>query len=299
MRSSWTSSGSSSEPGVAAGHARAAQRRLHAAAELAQRERLGDVVVGAELEAEDLVDLLGLGREHDDRHRRARAHAPADLEAVEARASSRRARRGRRSSRRSAPAPRGRRWPGRPRSRPCAAGTRAASGSTARRRRGGCGAGARACRSKTGYAQLPCGFRMLDPRIYRAALIPVLFALIVGAFSLRTGRARSAPRSSPTRSPRSAPRPTSTPGQTPIPTRRAGDAGDAALARAARRRLPRDGLLPGLHAVLRRRDGRRRAPTDHGHRAPGRPARPGPRGGGPPRRRSGAARAPSSRAPRR
>ena len=31
---------------------------------------------------------------------------------------------------------------------------------------------------------------MLDPRIYRAALIPIVFALIVGAFSLsdpRTG----------------------------------------------------------------------------------------------------------------
>ena len=83
MRSSWTSSG----PLVgrlAPGHARAAQRRLHAAAELAQRERLGDVVVGAELEPEHLVDLLGLGGEHDDRHRRARAHAPAHLEPVEA-----------------------------------------------------------------------------------------------------------------------------------------------------------------------------------------------------------------------
>ena len=70
---------------LAPGHARAPQRRLHPRAELAQREGLGDVVVGAQLEAEDLVDLLGLGREHDDRHRGARAHAPAHLEAVQAR----------------------------------------------------------------------------------------------------------------------------------------------------------------------------------------------------------------------
>ena len=64
-------------------HAGAPQRGLHARAELAHRERLGDVVVGAELEAEHLVDLLRLGREHDDRHRRAlRAQPLADLEAV-------------------------------------------------------------------------------------------------------------------------------------------------------------------------------------------------------------------------
>ena len=51
----------------------AAQHGLDAAAELAHRERLGDVVVGAELEAEHLVDLLGLRGEHDDRHGAARA----------------------------------------------------------------------------------------------------------------------------------------------------------------------------------------------------------------------------------
>ena len=72
--------------GVGARHARAPQRRLHARAELAHRERLGDVVVGAELEPEDLVDLLGLGGEHDDRHGLALgAQAPADLQAVHAR----------------------------------------------------------------------------------------------------------------------------------------------------------------------------------------------------------------------
>ena len=83
MRSSWTSSGSSSVTESRRAMPAAAQRRLHAAAELAQRERLGDVVVGAELEAEDLVDLLGLRGEHDDRHGAARAQAPAHLEAVE------------------------------------------------------------------------------------------------------------------------------------------------------------------------------------------------------------------------
>ena len=68
---------------VVARHAGAPQRGLHPRAELAHRERLGDVVVGAELEPEDLVDLLALGAEHDDRDPLAlRAQAPADLEAV-------------------------------------------------------------------------------------------------------------------------------------------------------------------------------------------------------------------------
>src|SRR5947208_1402057 len=67
---------------LGARHPRAAQGGPHARPELAQRERLGDVVVGAELEAEDLVDLLGLRREHDDRDGRARAQPPAHLEPV-------------------------------------------------------------------------------------------------------------------------------------------------------------------------------------------------------------------------
>ena len=85
MRSSRTSSGSSSASGSRRAMPGAPQRGLHARAELAHRERLGDVVVGAELEPEDLVDLLGLGGEHDDRDRRARAQAPADLEPVDLR----------------------------------------------------------------------------------------------------------------------------------------------------------------------------------------------------------------------
>jgi hypothetical protein len=64
-------------------HVRAAQRRLHPRAELAHGERLGDVVVGAQLQPDHLVDLLGLRREHDDRHRAARPQAPAHLQPVE------------------------------------------------------------------------------------------------------------------------------------------------------------------------------------------------------------------------
>jgi hypothetical protein len=56
--------------------------RLHAAAELPHREGLGDVVVRAQLEPEHLVELLGLGREHDDRDRALRAQLPAHVEAV-------------------------------------------------------------------------------------------------------------------------------------------------------------------------------------------------------------------------
>ncbi len=64
------------------GHARPAHRRLHPRAELAHGERLGDVVVGAELEAQNRVDLLRLRGEHDDRDRAARPQPAADLEAV-------------------------------------------------------------------------------------------------------------------------------------------------------------------------------------------------------------------------
>jgi hypothetical protein len=42
------------------------QHRVHAQHELAHAERLDHVVVGAELEADDAVDLLSLGRDHDD-----------------------------------------------------------------------------------------------------------------------------------------------------------------------------------------------------------------------------------------
>jgi hypothetical protein len=49
--------------------------------QLAQAERLRDVVVGAQLEPDDLVELGVLCRQHHDRHARFRADDPADLDA--------------------------------------------------------------------------------------------------------------------------------------------------------------------------------------------------------------------------
>ena len=63
----------------------ATKQRSHAAPELTDRERLRDVVVRAELEPEDLVQLVVAGGEHDDRHRALAAQAPAHLESVELR----------------------------------------------------------------------------------------------------------------------------------------------------------------------------------------------------------------------
>ena len=61
------------------------QERLDPAHQLAQPERLGQVVVGAELQADDLVDLVVAGREHQDRRLGAGgAEAAQDLEAVDA-----------------------------------------------------------------------------------------------------------------------------------------------------------------------------------------------------------------------
>ena len=66
-----------------AAHPRAPQRRFDAAAELAHRERLGDVVVGADLEPGDLVGLAAFRGQHDDRHLAARAQLAADFDPVE------------------------------------------------------------------------------------------------------------------------------------------------------------------------------------------------------------------------
>ena len=63
----------------------AAQNGLDALDDQALGERLGDIVVGAHLEAEQLVDLFVLGGEEDDRHRRLLAHAAQKLHAVHAR----------------------------------------------------------------------------------------------------------------------------------------------------------------------------------------------------------------------
>ena len=49
--------------------------------ELAQGERLRDVVVGAELEPDDLVELGVLGRQHHDRHAGFGADDAGDLDA--------------------------------------------------------------------------------------------------------------------------------------------------------------------------------------------------------------------------
>ena len=63
---------------------RAPQQRLDPAHQLAQPERLGQVVVGAELEADDLVDLVVARGEDEDRHLGpGRADAAEDLEAVD------------------------------------------------------------------------------------------------------------------------------------------------------------------------------------------------------------------------
>ncbi len=67
-------------------HDRASQHRLDARAQLARVERLGDVVVGAELEPHDLLGVVRPGGEDDDRRAAAAAAQLAtDLEAVLAR----------------------------------------------------------------------------------------------------------------------------------------------------------------------------------------------------------------------
>ena len=58
----------------------APEDRLHARHELAGRERLRHVVVGAVLERLDLRLLVGDGREHDDRQLAPRAQLAADLD---------------------------------------------------------------------------------------------------------------------------------------------------------------------------------------------------------------------------
>src|SRR5207247_10699174 len=63
----------------------AEDERTDPAAELADRERLRDVVVGAELETDHLVELVVSGREHDDRDAALGPETPADLEPVEPR----------------------------------------------------------------------------------------------------------------------------------------------------------------------------------------------------------------------
>ena len=137
---------------------------------------------------------------------------------------------------------------------------------------------------------------MLDPRIYRAALVPIVFALIVAAFSLNDR-----------------PRPIGTTLQPDVfsavranrdlaawaaafPDRRAGDGGDAALARRLAQVFRGMGSYQVTTPSFARRDGRRQARADHGHRAAGRPAGARASSSSPTATRSGAARAPSCRA---
>ena len=61
------------------------QHGAHPGDQLAQAVRLGDVVVGTDLEADDRVDLGALGGHHDDRHLAALAELPAHVDAADPR----------------------------------------------------------------------------------------------------------------------------------------------------------------------------------------------------------------------
>ncbi len=61
----------------------AAQQRVDACHQLGEREGLGDVVVGADVEADHLVDLRTLGGEHEDGRRHLLSQDAADLEPAE------------------------------------------------------------------------------------------------------------------------------------------------------------------------------------------------------------------------
>ena len=78
-----TFSGSRAGAPGGSGAAPAAQHRVDARDQLARVEGLGQVVVRAHLQADDAVDVLALGGEHDDGHGVLRAaQAPADRQAV-------------------------------------------------------------------------------------------------------------------------------------------------------------------------------------------------------------------------
>ena len=69
--------------GARLGARRPAQDRADAGGQLVRVERLGDVVVGAEVEALGLVGGRALGRQQDDRDRASLAQLAHDLDAVE------------------------------------------------------------------------------------------------------------------------------------------------------------------------------------------------------------------------
>jgi hypothetical protein len=63
----------------------APQQRAHPRHQLAQRERLGDVVVGAHLQADDPVHLRVARGQHQDGDLAGGPHPPADVPAAETR----------------------------------------------------------------------------------------------------------------------------------------------------------------------------------------------------------------------
>ena len=71
------------DPGAGLGARRPAEHGAHAGRELVGVERLGDVVVGAEVEALGLVGGRALGGQQDDRDRSPLAQLAHDLDAVE------------------------------------------------------------------------------------------------------------------------------------------------------------------------------------------------------------------------
>ena len=68
--------------GAPAGHVRSPEDCLDPGDERPRVERLRHVVVGAELEADDRVDVVRAGREHEDRRLGPAADLAADLEPV-------------------------------------------------------------------------------------------------------------------------------------------------------------------------------------------------------------------------
>ena len=70
-------------PFIRIGALDSAQHGAHPAYQLLRAERLGDVIVGAQLQAEDAVDLLAACGQHDDRRVRGGAQPAGDLQPVD------------------------------------------------------------------------------------------------------------------------------------------------------------------------------------------------------------------------
>ena len=69
--------------GLVSAARRAPEHGLHPRDELARAERLGEVVVGAGLEAQKPVGFLDASRHHDDRDSRSASQRACDLQAVD------------------------------------------------------------------------------------------------------------------------------------------------------------------------------------------------------------------------